>query len=105
MKTQFLSIGYSQKQIYLPKKDYYQHSYVNCLKKFKKTKLPARRLRINSLQGAEVSVDKVEYNHAIKLFHQLGCKNVGEYHDICLASDVLLLACVFEQFRSVCRET
>ena len=54
---------------------------------------------------AQVSVDKLEYNHAIKVFHQLRCKDVGDSHYIYLASDVLLLACVFEQFRSVCHET
>ena len=103
METQFASMGYSQKQLDLLKqKGYYPFSYVNSFEKRERTKLPAGRLWKNSLQGAQVSVDKLEYNHANKVFHQLRCKNVGDYHDIYLPSDVLLLACVFEQFRSVC---
>ena len=91
METQFSSSGYSQKQLDLLKqKGYYPYSYVKSFEKFEKTKFPARRLWINSLQGAQVSVDKLEYNHAMKLFHQLRCKNVGDYHDIYLASDFLL---------------
>ena len=106
MEAQFASMGYSQKQTDLLKqKGYYPYSYVNSFEKFEERKLSARRLWKNSLQGAQVSVDKLEYNHAIKVFHQLRCKKVGDYHDIFLDSDVLLLACVFEQFRSVCHET
>ena len=67
METQFASVGYSQKQIDLIKqKGYYPFSYVNSFENFEKTKLPTRRLWKNSLQGAQVSVDKLEYNHAIK---------------------------------------
>ena len=103
MEKQFASMGYSQKQIDLLKqKGYYPFSYVNSFEKLEETKLPARRLWKNSLQGAQVSVDKLEYKHANKVIHQLRCKNVGDYHDIYLPSDVLLLACLFEQFRSVC---
>ena len=68
MKTKIASMGYSQKQIDLLKqKGYYQYSYVNSFKKFKETKLPARRLWINSLQGAEVSGGKLEYSYAMKV--------------------------------------
>ena len=77
METQLASMGYSQKQLDLLKqKGYYPYSYVNSFEKFEETKLPAKRLWKNSLQGAEVSVDKMEYNHAMKVFHQLRCKNV-----------------------------
>ena len=33
------------------------------------------------------------------------CASLGEYHDVCLATDVLLLASVLEAFREVCNET
>ena len=32
----------------------------------------------------------------------MGCKNFGDYHDVYLKIDVLLLASVFEKFRDVC---
>ena len=33
------------------------------------------------------------------------CETMGDYHDLYLSSDVLQLADVFENFRSVCRST
>ena len=61
MESQFASMGNSQKQIDLLKqKGNYPYSYVNSFEKFEETKLPSRRLRKNSLQGAQVSVDKLE---------------------------------------------
>ena len=59
----------------------------------------------NTLQGGEISVSKNQYNHAIKVFAKKKCASLGEYHDVYLATDVLLLASVFEAFREVCYET
>ena len=42
------------------------------------------------------------YIHAQKVFEELKLKNQGEYHDLYLKSDVLLLADVFENFRKMC---
>ena len=59
----------------------------------------------NTLQGGEISVPKKQYNHAIKVFAEMKCASLGEYHDVNLATDILLLASVFEAFREVCYET
>ena len=55
----------------------------------------------NSLTGGDVSVSRCEYNHALKVFTELKCGSLGDYHDLYLSTDVLLLVSVFEAFREV----
>ena len=45
--------------------------------------------------------DKV-YTHAQKVFKELKLKNLGDYQDLYVQSDTLLLADVFENFRNKC---
>lgn len=40
--------------------------------------------------------------HASRVFEAFSCQNMGDYHDLYIKSDVLLLADVFENFRNVC---
>ena len=45
-----------------------------------------------------------DYVHAQKLWEVFGIKNLGEYHDLYVQSDILVLADVFESFRDMCIE-
>ena len=45
-----------------------------------------------------------DYIHAQKVFKELGLKNLGDYHDLYVQSDTLLLADVFQNFRNKCIE-
>ena len=40
------------------------------------------------------------YNHAQKVFEEF-CRDIGEYHDLYVQYDTLLLADVFEKFRNM----
>ena len=45
-----------------------------------------------------------EYVYAQKVFEELKLKILGDYHDLCVQSNTLLLADVFENFRNKCIE-
>ena len=45
-----------------------------------------------------------EYEHACKVWREFKIKNMGEYHDLYLRTNVILLANVFESFRNVCMD-
>ena len=44
------------------------------------------------------------YTHSQKVFEEFNLKNLGDYHDLYVQSDTLLLADVFENFRNSCIE-
>ena len=48
------------------------------------------------------NIDDIEYRHGSNVFKKIKLKNLGEYHDLYVQSDTLLLADVFENFRNVC---
>ena len=69
--------------------------------KFKETKLPPRGEAFYSkLNMAGVREEDCE--HARRIWKEFGLKDLGEYHDLYLKTDVILLANVFEEFRKVC---
>ena len=47
-------------------------------------------------------ITNADYVHAKRVFKDYKRKNLGEYHDLYIQSDTLLLADVFEIFRNMC---
>jgi len=84
----------------LKKKGVYPYSYMDSFSKFRETELPARKDFYNKLNQIDISED--EYQHARKVWDAFKIKNLGEYHDLYLKTDVLLLSDVFENFRETC---
>ena len=86
----------------LLRKGVYPYDYVDGPNKLEETSLPPKD-SFDSLLSDQGISDK-EYEHAQKVWQTFRCEKLGDYHDIYLKSDVLQLADVFENFRSVCLE-
>ena len=52
--------------------------------------------------SGKIDLTLEQYQEAHEMYHLMGCKNFGDYHDVYLKIDVLLLASVFEKFCDVC---
>ena len=44
-------------------------------------------------------VREEDYEHARRVWKEFGLKDMGEYHDLYLKTDVILVANIFEEFR------
>ena len=56
----------------------------------------------NDLKGEEISNE--DFKFYLEICNKFNINNLGEYHDLYLKTDVLLLADVFENFRKTCLE-
>ena len=84
----------------LKKKGIFPYEYLNSFDRFKETPLPDKELFYSTLRNSNVTDQ--DYDHAINVWNKFIMKTFGDYHDIYLKSDVLLLADIFENFRDLC---
>ena len=68
--------------------------------KFGENTLPPKEAFYSNLNLENVS-DK-DYTHAQKVWDVFKTKNLGEYQDLYVQTDTLLLSDVFESFRNMC---
>ena len=73
---------------------------MNSFRRFKQDKLPDKDCFYNSLKDCSISEE--EYFRACNVWKVFNIKNLGEYNDLYLKTDVLLLCDVFEKFIDVC---
>ena len=86
----------------MKKKGVYPYDYMDSFKKFEDNRLPKKE-DFFSLMNDEHITDE-EYQHAQNVWNKFGLSSMGEYHDLYLKSDILLLADVFENFRKACQQ-
>ena len=84
----------------LTEKGVYPYDYCNDFNKFNDTELPEKKHFYSRLSEEDIS--DADYERAKLIWKHFNIKNLGEYHDLYLETDVLLLTDVYENFRKQC---
>ena len=84
----------------LLQKGYYPYSYFDNFKKFKEEKSPPREQWKDSLRIGEVMITEDQWQ-----YEQFQCANLGDYHNLYLLPDTILLACMAKEFPYLCYTT
>ena len=82
------------------RKGVYPYDYVDCISRLGESSLPPIECFYSKLNDTNIS--KEDYAHAQLVWDTFEMKTMRDYHDLYLMTDVLLLSCVFEEFRNIC---
>ena len=93
--------SHGQSQLLL-RKGIYPYDYIDSERRFEEEHLPPIEAFYSEIKRECIS--QSEYEHASNVYKTFSLNNLGEYHDLYLKTDVVLLCDVFEQFRNVCME-
>ena len=86
----------------MKKKGVYPYDYMNSFEKFEDSRLPKKEDFFSVMNNEHITDE--EYQHAQNVWNEFGLSSMGEYHDLYLKSDILLLTDVFENFRKACQQ-
>ena len=78
------------------------YEYMDGWERFNEESLPDKESFYSELNKEDITDE--DYVHPKKVWKVFKIKNLGEYHDLYVQSDTLLLADVFENFRDKCIE-
>ena len=84
----------------LTEKGVYPYDYMDSWDRFTENELPPKEAFYSKLSGSHISDE--DYARAKLVWNHFNIKDLGEYHDLYLQTDVLLLADVFENFKAMC---
>ena len=87
----------------LLRKGIYPYDYMSSANRLKETNLPPREAFDSKLRWEKCSAE--DYEHAQRVWQAFRCKTFEDYHDLYLKCDVLILADVFESFRTTAMQT
>ena len=91
------------KFVMLLRKGVYPNEYMDGWDKFNETSIPNKEPFYCNLTMENIT--ETDYIHANNVFKTFKLNNLGDYHDLYVQSDTLLLADVFENFRKACIKT
>ena len=84
----------------LLRKGVYRYEYMDSWERFNETSLLSKEDFYSDLNME--NIDDIDYRHGNNVFKIFKLENLGDYHDLYVQSDTLLLADVFENFRDMC---
>ena len=85
------------------RKGVYPYEHMNNWKRLDEIALPDKK-DIYSCLNME-NITDIDYRHATRVFKEFKMNNLGDYHDLYVQSDTLLLADIFENFRNMSLKT
>ena len=86
------------KFVLLLRKWVYSYEYADTWERFSEISLPSKEDFYSNLNMEDI----IDYRHANNVFKVFKLENLGDYHDLYVQSDTLLLADVFNNFRDMC---
>ena len=95
-------VNVNQRRLLL-RKGVYPYDYMDSPKKMEERKLPPKEAFYSELYEEDITEE--DYKHAHDVWNGFFCINMGQYHDVYLRSDTILLADVFENFRNTALST
>ena len=78
----------------------YPYEYADTWERFSEISLPSKEDFYSNLNMEDIS--DIDYRHANNVFKRFKLENLGDYQDLYVQSDTLLLADVFNNFRDMC---
>ena len=81
-------------------KGVYPHEYMDTWERFNEISLPSKEDFYSNLNMEDIG--DIDYRHAINVFKRFKLENLGDYHDLYVQINTLLLADVFNNFRDIC---
>ena len=90
------------KFVILLRKGVYPYEYMDSWERFNEKLLPSQKDFYSNLNMEDIN--DIDYRHANNVFKRFKLENLGDYHDLYVQSDTLLLADVFNNFRDMCVE-
>lgn len=105
VRAECIKSGFHSEEMFnlMNRKGVFPYEYISGYEKLDETTLPQIESFYSLLTGSHITDE--DYKHAQNVWHKFDIKTLGEYSDLYLKIDVLLLADVFENFRNTCMST
>ena len=88
------------KFVLLLRKGVYPYEYMDTWERFSEISLPSKEDFYSNLNME--NINDIDYRHANNVFKVFELENLGDYHDLYVQTDTLLLADVFNNFKDMC---